>query len=577
MVITKSRKIVLVLGNGFDLDLGLKTSYKDFWESDYCPKDYPAPLIYHLNKCWPDGLDSVRWYDLENEMLNYYNSIPDPEIITDYITDEEKSFLKRFEAYKYQYGLYNDSIDIIKSLVEKGVIRITNNPINPLDCPFQNDVFQSPEWRDKKAFELIKTGLLKYIDSVGWRIREEKTLAHQVLLTMRKCTESGSSVSIYTFNYTPVLLQGFKMEGISTHYMHGSCADKKIVVGTRDNLNMVQSYDFLQKAMDDNFMPPDLVTAMKDADEVIVFGHSLGENDRQYFAPFFLAQSRVENAVRKDITLFTKDNASKKNLKRALLKMTEGKLSELHSINQPVIIRTDDIEDDQWALLDFYNKHNVNEEYSRDVIGKLIQHYGSTSSTKESVDVDSLFANYIMYDPDWTYRKPIPDKPGNYIVLMQSPHSFPKIGYNLEFSLYKNMPIIYTGSTGNSLKNTIISQELDGNADPSTLRQSIGCLLRYEQIPRDLNNPNNGQVCFSSNDEDAISYWMNRNLLFYYLPNDKPEELEAQLIKQLNPPLNLKHNRNKINVEFRSALQDLMSQKPWLKNSKNDVREAKEK
>ena len=28
------RKIVVILGNGFDLDLGLKTSYKDFWESE---------------------------------------------------------------------------------------------------------------------------------------------------------------------------------------------------------------------------------------------------------------------------------------------------------------------------------------------------------------------------------------------------------------------------------------------------------------------------------------------------------------------------------------------------------------
>ena len=61
------RKIVLILGNGFDLNLGLKTSYKDFWESKFCPKDYPAPLIRHLNQCWPGGIDGVRWYDLENE------------------------------------------------------------------------------------------------------------------------------------------------------------------------------------------------------------------------------------------------------------------------------------------------------------------------------------------------------------------------------------------------------------------------------------------------------------------------------------------------------------------------------
>ena len=65
------RKIVLILGNGFDLDLGLKTSYKDFWESEFCPKDYPAPLIQHLNKRWSDDLEAVRWYDLENELRVY--------------------------------------------------------------------------------------------------------------------------------------------------------------------------------------------------------------------------------------------------------------------------------------------------------------------------------------------------------------------------------------------------------------------------------------------------------------------------------------------------------------------------
>ena len=69
------RKIVVILGNGFDLDFGLKTSYKDFWESEFCPKDYPAPLINHLNQRWRDNLEAVKWYDLENELLNYYTLI----------------------------------------------------------------------------------------------------------------------------------------------------------------------------------------------------------------------------------------------------------------------------------------------------------------------------------------------------------------------------------------------------------------------------------------------------------------------------------------------------------------------
>ena len=68
----KDRKRVLIIGNGFDLCLGRKTSYKDFCQSEFCPKDYPSPLIKHLNDKWNDNLDAVKWYDLENELYNYY-------------------------------------------------------------------------------------------------------------------------------------------------------------------------------------------------------------------------------------------------------------------------------------------------------------------------------------------------------------------------------------------------------------------------------------------------------------------------------------------------------------------------
>lgn len=102
------RKIVLILGNGFDLDLGLKTRYSDFWKSDFCPKRYPAPLIHHLNQCWKDSIEAVKWYDLENELLNYYKSIPNPKIGLDIITDEEKALLKEFTTYKQSFGYFND-------------------------------------------------------------------------------------------------------------------------------------------------------------------------------------------------------------------------------------------------------------------------------------------------------------------------------------------------------------------------------------------------------------------------------------------------------------------------------------
>ena len=370
---SESRNIVLILGNGFDLDLGLKTSYKDFWESDYCPKNYPAPIIHHLNQCWPDTLDAVKWYDLENELLNYYKGIPDPKNPRDFLTDEEKSFLETFQAYKLGYGLYSDKEELIQSLYEKRVIVEAKNLLIPIDAPFQDDCLKTPKWRDVKALELIKEGLCAYLKSIDKPIPESMTVAFHMLLALAKSAEAGNSINIFTFNYTRVQMRGYSLTDIPVHYMHGCCADGRIIVGTRDDINVDPGYDFLLKAMDDSFSPPDIVSALKDADEVIIFGHSLGENDRQYFAPFFLRQVDYDNPVRKDIVIFTRDNKSKVEIKRALQNMTGGKLSALYSVNQPVIIRTRNLDEDQQALYNFLVKHHTEEHFAKEIIGKLLR------------------------------------------------------------------------------------------------------------------------------------------------------------------------------------------------------------
>lgn len=367
------RKIVLILGNGFDLDLGLKTRYSDFWKSDYCPKKYPAPLIHHLNQRWKDNLDAVKWYDLENELLNYYKSIPNPKIGLDIITDEEKALLKEFTTYKQSFGYFNDQLDLLSTLVNKGVLSYDGNPFGRIGEHLKEDALKSPIWRDRKALKLIKEGLCEYLRSIDSPIPGGYTVAFQLMLAMTKSVKAGDLVNIYTFNYTRVQMRGYDMSDIPVHYMHGSCEDGKIIIGTRDDLQMETNYDFLQKSMDDSFFPPDLVTALKDADEVIIFGHSLGENDRQYFAPFFLRQVDYYNPNRKSITIFTRDNDSKVEIKRALQKMTDGKLSVLYSINQPRIIRTSNLQEDRQLMYKFLVDHYSDKEYASEIIEKLIQ------------------------------------------------------------------------------------------------------------------------------------------------------------------------------------------------------------
>lgn len=366
------RKIVLILGNGFDLDLGLKTSYKDFWESEFCPKDYPAPLIHHLNERWPDSLEKVKWYDLENELLNYYKRTQDPNTPNDFITNEELEFLTEFEPYRIAYGYYQDKLNLIESLYDKGVIRDSKNFLCPYDVPFKEDILKTPVWRDRKAFKMIKEGLCKYLKSISGQPFVSNSVALNVLLAANTAREDGDFLNIYTFNYTPFLVDyGNGFQNV-VHYVHGDCAKGRIIIGTGDSGDYDKNYDFLQKSFDPTFNPPPLVADLLEADDVIVFGHSIGVNDRQYFKAFFKRQTDYSQTHRKEITIFTLDEDSEVEIKRSLQRMTDNNLSSLYGLNHVEIIKTARIKEDPSQLRAFLSRYISDEIHVKLIINQLL-------------------------------------------------------------------------------------------------------------------------------------------------------------------------------------------------------------
>jgi len=323
------RKKVLVIGNGFDLDLGRKTSYKDFYESEYCPKTYPAPLIWHLNEKWKNNLENIKWYDLENELGNYYHQKIEPNKgPVDIINDTEKKVLEIFH-HKNALISYEphvtDNLQTINNLIERGII--IHQLLPPALFITHKDLIElTPIERDKKAFNLITDGLQKYLISIENDDIDKNSYAH-ILLDIFAKENENEVVKIYSFNYTGMMSLTEKIQ-----YVHGCCKDRNIVLGTRDE-KMEYGYDFLLKAYNPNFNPPRLVYDLLDADEITIFGHSLGENDSQYFKSFFNKLTDTEKPTNKVINIITKDCASILNAKRALMNMTGYKLSELFSLN----------------------------------------------------------------------------------------------------------------------------------------------------------------------------------------------------------------------------------------------------
>ena len=61
---------VFIIGNGFDLDLGMHTRYSDFAKSDKWPS-HKYPPIRSLASFLKSKAKIEKWFDLEKELLSY--------------------------------------------------------------------------------------------------------------------------------------------------------------------------------------------------------------------------------------------------------------------------------------------------------------------------------------------------------------------------------------------------------------------------------------------------------------------------------------------------------------------------
>lgn len=356
------KRIVLILGNGFDLDLGLKTSYKDFWESTFCPKQYPSPLISFLNECWDSELGNVRWYDLENALIDYYQkTLHTP---SDVMTSSEARFIETIDPAELWLGHISVAESrTAQSLVTKGLLKIHHSsPHNTYSIPLLDDLRHDCFWRDRKAFQSIKSSLCAYIKQLDYSRINNDSAASMVYHIIAQRKKKGDIVSIYTFNYTEFPKDGdWEYEQI-TKYVHGRANKGRIIIGTRDDESYNTHYDFLQKAFDPHFYPPALVPDLLEATDVVFFGHSIGENDRQYFKKFFKQKVGDDNHAKINITVFTKDENSELEIKRALQRMTDSNLSVLCSQNSVRIIKTEKLSTERPSdFIWFINEYSLDE------------------------------------------------------------------------------------------------------------------------------------------------------------------------------------------------------------------------
>lgn len=272
------KKKVLILGNGFDLDLGWKTSFKDFVSSEFWPlkhKQPNSPMADHI----ASRVNVERWYDVEAIL---------------------KEFASGTDLYRHA------------------------------SLP-----------REEAFFYELKDGLTAYLKEVEKENVNTDSLAARVL----KAVLGNGLFTLYTFNYTDLhgiaakigLHKNFDYESV-----HGRVDDSSIILGVDDKCYLRPGYsDYLRKVFSEHYRPHHLRYDLQECDEVVFFGHSLGDIDYPYFADFFNTQSNC--ACRKDgkyITIFTKDNRSRIQILEQLRNMNGGHTEQLLNDNDFKLIMT---------------------------------------------------------------------------------------------------------------------------------------------------------------------------------------------------------------------------------------------
>ena len=110
-----------------------------------------------------------------------------------------------------------------------------------------------------------------------------------------------------------------------------------------------------------------------------------------------------------------------------------------------------------------------------------------------------------------------------------------------------------------------IKNHFRGNAEGSTLRLTLGCLLS-DSLDIELRRVGSGKRMTFSEGEDKLSDWMNENAFVTWVIHDEPWRLEDYAIKKLSIPLNLRDNEKH---PFHRTLSSIRRNKKRIARSKS--------
>ncbi len=260
-------ELALIIGNGFDIDMGIPSKYSDF-------------------------ADSPEFHDLTRRMNDMYRQ---EERVNSLVLQIQKAALKSnwfdIEEEIHKYVIEHDHL-------EEEMVRLV-----------------------RAEFEELKKTLANYLKRITTNFTADNSkLSTYLYYRLSECPLTATEIY---FNYTyprqyiklPLQPEIFNGGQHWVTFVHGSLRDNDIVLGcdlqegeqVNRQLSFMYKYNQLKKANH-------IARSILEAKEIIFFGHSVNEMDFCYFKEFFKVASTSPNPMR-HLTIITYDDESERNIK----------------------------------------------------------------------------------------------------------------------------------------------------------------------------------------------------------------------------------------------------------------------
>ncbi|MFT9004143.1 MAG: AbiH family protein [Liquorilactobacillus hordei] len=279
------QKQLLILGNGFDLNCGLKSSYKDFFDWKYKEKS-PGFKLADFSSTLKEKIENVKetrkgeFYPYLKEKFENLNSWDFLFLIHTFLEENEEKNLFRWCDIETIIGItlghlgahsaYTD-MEYFPNIVEFFFV--------------QNDINYEKLLEELNEIEdAFKKFLSEQVNSVNYSNKTREKLNY---LT------AGSNVAdILSFNYT---LSEIKDEGVeklrSFFNVHGNLESGKIIFGidSQDIAPRSGYYIFTKtyRSLISGFNNKRTKGLQKDITKITFYGHSLSAGDYSYFESIF--------------------------------------------------------------------------------------------------------------------------------------------------------------------------------------------------------------------------------------------------------------------------------------------------